>query len=181
MRFNEFGLTWQAALTVVLTAVGLYLLYIIVVRLLGQRVLGTMSSLDVMVVITMGAVLGRAILGDSTDLLGGSIALLTLLVIQALFHQLRRWRSTEALLRNAPLALVVDGVVHEANLKRAHVDPQDLWARMRMAGVHDPGQVALMVLESTGQISLLHKGGAIDPRLTEGIRGVDASDRARPN
>lgn len=170
---DGFGISWGEAATVALTAVGLYVLFIGVVRVLGQRVLGTMSSLDVIVVITMGAVLGRAILGFSTDLLGGAVALLTLLLIQALFSQLRRWPPTEHLVRSRPVALVVNGKLHEANLRRSHVDTLDVWARMRAAGVTSPDQVALMVLESTGQVSVVRAGEPIDPRLLAGVRGVE--------
>ena len=172
MDVTDFGLTWHEAFTVAGTAVGLYLLFVIVVRLLGQRMLGTMSSIDVIVVITMGAVLGRAILGISTDLLGGAVALLTLLAIQAVFWQMRRWPPTERLVRNPPMALVVDGRFHEQNLRRTHLDQSDVWARMRVAGIRSPDEIALMVLESTGQVSVIRAGGPVDARILEEVRGV---------
>lgn len=173
MDADGFGISGQEAATVALTAIGLYILFVAVVAVLGQRVLSSMSSLDVIVVITMGAVLGRAILGISTDLLGGAIAMLTLLAIQALFAQLRRWEPTERLFRRRPVALVVNGVLHSENLKRSHVEPLDVWARMRVAGVSNPDQVALMVLESTGLVSVIRAGEPIDRRLLTGVRGVE--------
>lgn len=172
MTPESYGLTWQDALTIAATAVGLYVLFLGLVRVLGQRILSTMSSLDVIVVITMGAVLGRAILGVSTDLLGGAVAVVSLLVIQAVFSQLRRWPPTEHLVRTRPVVLVHDGWLLAENLRRTHLDEADLWARLRVSGVRSPDEVALMTMESTGQISLIRRGEPIDPRLLQGLRGL---------
>ncbi|MFV0254201.1 MAG: DUF421 domain-containing protein [Beutenbergiaceae bacterium] len=173
MEVQEFTPGWQDLSTVVLTAVMLYVVFIAVVRILGQRVLGTMSSLDVLVVITMGAVLGRAILGVSTNLAGGIVAMLTLLAIQALFAQLRKWPRTKHFVRNRPIALVVDGRVLQQNLDRCHIEQSDLSARMRVAGVRSVDEIALMVLESTGQVSLVRSGAPVDRRLYADVRGVE--------
>lgn len=170
MNLGSFGMSWQEAFTVAATSVGLYLLFLALIRLLGQRILSTMSSLDVIVVITMGAVLGRAILGISTTLLGGAVAVVSLLVIQAGVAQLRRWGPTEHLVRTQPVVLIKDGVILRDNVRRTHVDDADLWARLRLAGVRSPAEVALLTLESTGQISLIRAGQPIDPRLLFGLR-----------
>ncbi|MFV0426770.1 MAG: YetF domain-containing protein [Beutenbergiaceae bacterium] len=76
-------------------------------------------------------------------------------------------------MRNRPLALVIDGRIHEANLKRSHIEHSDLWARMRIVGVHSPDEVALMVLESTGQVSLVRAGAPLDHRLYADVHGVE--------
>ena len=162
MNLESFGLSWTEAATVSLTAVGLYLVFLALVRVLGPRILTPMSSLDVIVVITMGAVLGRAILGVSTDLSGGAVALVSLLAIQAAFSKLRRWNRAEHLLRSRPVALVHEGVVLTENVARIRLDADDLWARLRLAGFRSPDDVALMTMESTGQISVIRRGEPIE-------------------
>lgn len=174
MNLDSFGMSWQDAITVAATAVGLYLLFLVLVRLLGQRILTSRSSLDVMLVITLGAVLGRAILGASTDLMGGAVAVLSLLLIQAVFSRLRRWRPTEHLVRLRPVVLIWNGTILEDHVQRTRLDDADLWARMRLVGVGSPDEVALMTMESTGEISVLRRGEPIDERV---LAGLDLPDR----
>lgn len=165
------------AVTVAVTAAVLYVVFVLLIRLLSQRVLTAMSSLDVIVVITMGAVIGRAILGVSTDLAGGVVALVTLFVIQAMFALARRWGRVGWLLRNLPLALIADGEVLGENLRRARLEPEDLWSRLRIAGVSGPQEVAAMVLESSGQISVVRRSMTMDPRMLEGVAGLRSGSR----
>ncbi|WHF21465.1 hypothetical protein QJS66_14720 [Kocuria rhizophila] len=50
-------------MAVALSAAGIYVVFLVFVRLPGQRVLSAMSTFDVVVTVMLGAVAGRVILG----------------------------------------------------------------------------------------------------------------------
>lgn len=75
---------------VVLSAIGIYLGFMVLVKIFGSRVLSSMTASDAVVVIMFGAVGGRVILGHPPTLAAGLIGLLTLMLLEAAFGTLRR-------------------------------------------------------------------------------------------
>jgi uncharacterized membrane protein YcaP (DUF421 family) len=161
------------AVGVVLSAIGMYCTFLILVRLFGQRTLSNMSTFDFAAVIAMGAVAGRAILGDTPTLEAGMIGLATLFILQAVAGHLRRHRLAAAAMSNRPLLLVAGGQVLRENLVRSHIVEAELHAKLRLAGVRNTSELACVILESTGAVSILRRGEPIDPALLDGVTGAE--------
>ena len=68
MDWMEYGLNGVDAIRVVVSCVTFYIGIILLMRVFGQRTLSSLSSFDVAAIIAMGAVIGRAILGDTPTL-----------------------------------------------------------------------------------------------------------------
>src|SRR5699024_7576907 len=165
------GVTWLEALAVVLATTGMYVALVVIVRVLGQRVLSSMSSVDLAAVITFGSVMGRAALGESPRLVGGLIALVTLVVLQATVGQIRALRWGARAVTNRPVLLMAGSTILNESLKRCHVVPSELQSRLRMAGIRHPGEVSAVVLETSGTVSVLRRGEPLDPMLLSGVVG----------
>ena len=58
------------------------------------------------------------------------------------------------------------------NLETTKVTASDVRAKLREANVTDWSQVRAVVLETTGDVSVLH-GETLDPTLLEGVAGAD--------
>lgn len=97
----ELGITLPHAVGVVLSAAGIYVVFLVFVRLLGQRVLSAMSTFDVVVTVMLGAVAGRVILGHPPTL-SGVLGLATLFLLEAVFGQLGTRPRLQQLLRTPP-------------------------------------------------------------------------------
>ena len=72
------GVSWRVAGSVVVATIAMYLLLVVLIKVLGQRNLLGMSSLDLGCVLTLGAVIGRTALLATPTLLSGVIAVCTL-------------------------------------------------------------------------------------------------------
>src|SRR6185437_4281825 len=66
----------------IVSTIGMYLVMVVLIRVLGQRLIASLSSFDLAAVITFGAIIGRAALGDRPRLTTGVVALCTLVLIQ---------------------------------------------------------------------------------------------------
>lgn len=161
------------ALAVMISTVGMYLAMLLLVKLIGQRMLGGMSSFDLAAVIAFGAIIGRASLGEVPELGGGLVALVTLVVLQAAAGALRVFRTGARIVTSTPVLLIADGEILHRQLRRTHVARGELASRLRLAGVHHPGEVYAAILEPTGAISVLRHGEPVDPFLFEGVLGAD--------
>jgi uncharacterized membrane protein YcaP (DUF421 family) len=168
--WSGLGVSPTEALYVVLSAVGIYCAFLVLVRLLGQRTMANMSSFDFAAVLAMGAVAGRAILGHTPTLAAGAIGLGTLFALQAVAGQFRRSRLGAAALNNRPLVLMAGSDLLRHNLVRAHIVEEELHTRLRLAGIRNTSEVACVILEPTGAVSVLRRGEPIDPALLAGVR-----------
>lgn len=147
----------DAVLMVVLSAVALYGLLILFTRLVGLRSFSKMSGFDFAITIAIGSVLGSVTLWQKPTLWEGAVALGALFGLQFVVGNLRRRLAGVAdLLDNKPL-LLMDGpeVLHD-NLRRANITEADLRAKLREANVTQMEQVRAVVMESTGDVSVLH-------------------------
>lgn len=170
---EHFSITAIDALSVIVATAGLYWMFVLLVRLLGQRALARMSSTDLAVIIVVGAVIGRAALGETPVLAAGILAMITLFAMQALAGQLRRLIKTAWPLNNAPLLLMAGSGFLEENLRRIHLDEEEVWPKLREAGIRHRSEVAAVILEPTGEISVLRRGIPLDRSLLADVRGVE--------
>ncbi|MBG6084856.1 DUF421 domain-containing protein [Zhihengliuella flava] len=168
------GITWLEAGAVALATVGMYVALIVLVRLLGQRMLSSMSSYDLAAVIAFGGIIARASLGDAPRLGGGVVALVTLVALQALSGLVRRTRWGFALIVNRPVLIMAGPEVIEAHLRRCHITRRELNSRLRQSGISHPSQVGAVVFEASGALSVIRAGQPIDPELFETVIGGEA-------
>ncbi len=146
---------------------------IFLVRIIGLRSFSKMTAFDFVVTVAIGSLLAGAC--QSTSWQGfaqASLAISTLLGVQYVAARMRRSSDTlEAIIQNSPVLLMRDGVILHEALNATRVAEDDLIAKMREANVLDISQVRAVVLETTGDISVLH-GSALQERLIDGVRRV---------
>ncbi|WP_026534803.1 DUF421 domain-containing protein [Arthrobacter sp. H14] len=172
--WENLGISPVEALMVAVSAIGMYFTFLILIRLLGQRVLASMSSFDLAAVIALGSVAGRSILGYTPTLTAGIIGVATLLAMQAITGRIRQSRRGSAIVSNRPLLLMAGREVLIGNLHHAHMVEDELHAKLRQAGVRATSEVACVILESTGAVSVLHRGELIEPDLLRNVQDAGA-------
>lgn len=167
------GVTPLEGLAVVLGTAGMYVTMLIIIKLVGQRMLSSMSSFDMAAVIAFGSILGRAALGETPRLAAGVLSLATLVVMQAIAGLVRSVRRGGRLIVSEPVLLMAGSTVVEENMRHCHVVVAELQSRLRQAGIRHRGEVAAVVFEPSGTISVLRRGDRIDPNLLDGVRGAE--------
>lgn len=167
---QELGITWPHAIAVVLSAIGIYMAFLLFVRIFGQRVLMAMSTFDVVVTVMLGSVAGRVILGHPPSLTSGILGLAMLFVLEAIFGQLRSSLRVHRFLNSPARLLMAGSEVLDTNLKRSHITRFELNGALRRAGIRSYGEVACVLHESDGNISVLRRGMPIDPALLVNVQ-----------
>jgi uncharacterized membrane protein YcaP (DUF421 family) len=172
--------TGSAALMVVFTAVGVYLTLLLFTRLAGLRSFSKLSSFDFAITVAIGSVVATVILSDDPPLVQGIIGLASLFGIQSIVSALRnRSGRVRRAVDNTPLLLMAGDEVVAENLREARMTRDDLRAKLREANVLHPDQIRAVVMESTGDVSVLH-GSPDDPALDlDVLRNVKGQERLR--
>ncbi|CTQ32006.1 DUF421 domain-containing protein [Jannaschia rubra] len=143
---------------------------ILCVRLAGLRAFSKMSSYDFAVTVSFGSVLAGTVLNPDTALWHGLMAMASLFAVQWVIGLMReRWSAVQELTDNNPILLMKDGKVLEGNMASAHITRSELSAKLREANVLHLTEVRAVVLETTGDVSVLH-GKSLDDDLLDGVR-----------
>jgi uncharacterized membrane protein YcaP (DUF421 family) len=158
---------------VIVSAIGVYVAFTVLIRLLGQRSIARMSTFDVLLVLVVGSVAGRVITGYTPSLAAGVLALIVLFATHLAVQRLARRRWFAWFVRDRPVLLMGGAELMEAHLRRAGVSRAELHAVLRAAGIGDPREVAAVVLESAGGVSVVRRGVPLDRRLFADVVGSE--------
>ena len=169
--FDDWILTsWSSVVWVLLSTVGIYLAVIVLTRLNGLRSFAKMSAFDFATTVATGSLLAATVASENPPVLRGVVAIAALFLMQHLVARLRVGSSVfRGAVDNAPLLLLRDGELLRSNLQRARITEADLWSHLRAANIGRLEEVRAVVLETTGDISVLH-GNDVDDRLLAGVR-----------
>lgn len=143
---------------------------VVVVRFIGLRAFSKTTAFDFVVTVATGSLLAGASQATSwTGFAQPSLAMASLLGTQYIVARLRRKSETfETVVQNSPVLLMRDGEILEPALRATRVARSDLIAKLREANVLDLAEVRAVVVETTGDISVLH-GKALDEQLITGV------------
>lgn len=165
--WHNLGITPSEALWVLMGAAGIYTVFFLFVRAFGLRALASWSTLDKAIVIALGSLLGRVVLGYTPTLAAGVVGL------AAMFGMLRleRWTREKdvSFLAIRPVLLMAGSQVLPEGLRKARVLEDELHFKLRQAGIRNFSEVAAAILETTGDVTVLRRGQLIDPQLVKRV------------
>jgi len=151
----ELGMPWWEF---VLRAVAVYVVVLVMVRLSGKRTVGQFTPFDLLVVVLLGTAVQNSLIGEDTSLLGGLILAATLLGLNWGVGKLSsRSRRFDEVVEGKPVILVRHGHLFRDELARQSLSEHDFAIARRSAGYATLGEIALAVLESSGEISFIRR------------------------
>src|SRR4030095_8029360 len=138
-------------------AILVFIIALVYIRIAGMRSFGTKSSFDVVLSITMGAVLSRTITGHYP-----LFPCLAAAVTLAFFHRLvafvsSRSSSFNSLVSGKAIQIFAEGALLEDRLKRFHITDEDVKKTLREENLDDFEKVKSIWLETDGKISVVKK------------------------
>ena len=168
------GSSWPQLATVLIATVAIYGTVILAGRIMGLRSFAKMSAFDFAATIAVGSIAASTAILDTVSLAAGAVALGTLYLLQAVVARLRVGsRSVQQRVDNSPLVLMAGSEVLHDHLRLGQVTVDDLRAKLREAGVRDRSEVRVVVLETTGDISVVAGPDPVETWLLEGVRGAE--------
>jgi len=155
-----------------ITAISSFALYfgvMIVIRLNGLRSLSKMSGHDFAVTVAIGSIVASTVVQKEPSIIQGLFAISLLLLIQSIFSRWRLKRKAPYL-ENQPILLMRGETILFENLTKAKITENDLIGKLREVNVKDFKDIHAVVLEQTGDISVLHGNAELNPKLLQGVK-----------
>jgi len=172
--------SWSNVGWIVLSALLMLAVVVAIIRVVGLRSLSKMSSIDFAVTVAIGSIIGSVVV-SSASVAEGALAVGSLLAVQWLIAQFRRRSFGSRVVDNTPILLVRDGEFIDDALTDARVTRSDIYAKLRQANVHSMDAVIAVVLETTGDISVIHGDGRLDAELFDTVRRFRADGPLSPD
>tara|TARA_R110002167_G_scaffold176835_2_gene376520 strand:- start:77 stop:613 length:537 start_codon:yes stop_codon:yes gene_type:complete len=159
---------------VLVSTIATYAVILLYTRIVGLRSFSKMSAADFAMTVAVGSLFGSTISSPSPSLMLGITAIGCLFLGQWLIAVLRQRSATfSSAVDNQPLLLMKGHEMIEANLRKANVTREDVFAKLREANALNYDQVLAVVFESTGDISVLHsnESAVLEPDFMSGVIG----------
>ena len=154
----------------------IYLIMIIYTRLSGLRTYGKLTSFDFAITIAYGSLIATIMLSKNVSAVQGTVALGVLILLQYLLSAYRkRHKRLDDLVSNTPLLLVHRGKILRENMLEVNLTEENLVAKLREANAFSLSEVHAVVMETTGDVSVLHtadKQRRLDDYLLIGVTGL---------
>ena len=147
---------WEPLVRTVLTGVCAYAALILLLRVSGKRTLSKMNAFDLVVTVALGSTLASVLTSSDVSLAQGVVAFALLIGLQFLITWFSlRSRRVRDLTRSEPALLAYGGHPFDSVLRRERITRGELDAAVRDAGIGALENVAAVVLETDGTISVI--------------------------
>lgn len=169
---NDLGAAAPIARALLLTS-GAVVWTLLLARLAGLRAFSKATAFDFAATIATGSLIAQAgTRSELSEYVQAMSAIGAVFLVQYVLAKARRMSATFAkAVDNEPRLLMRDGCFLEEAMSEARITKETLLEMIRKSEVSSVAKVKAMVLETTGDISVL-KGDDLDGRLLEGVRGA---------
>lgn len=146
---------------------------VLLVRIVGLRAFSKMTAFDFVATIATGSLIAQAgTRADWSEFFQAMTAIAGVFLIQWLLATARQHsKSLADLMSNCPVLLMENGKFLDEALAQSRVTRSSVIEKLRAANVSDIEKVHAVVLETTGDISVIH-GEGFDQSLLAGVRRI---------
>ena len=153
---NIFFNGWPSILRTVILTILAYITMIFFLRVSGQRTLAKMNAFDFIITIALGSAFATVALNKNVTLADGSVAFFLFISLQATLTWLSvRSKSVKNIITSSPTMLLYKGDILWDVLKRERITLDEIHMAARKKGIVDLHQIDLIVLETTGDITII--------------------------
>lgn len=161
---------WGGLLRVLVVGVSAYASLLLLLRISGKRTLAKLNAFDFVVTVALGSTLATVLLSSDVALAEGVLAMAVLVALQFSVAWLSvRSRTVERLVKSEPTLVYRNGFLHSP-MRRMRVTTDEIRQAVRAAGHAQLGEVAAVVLETDGSLSIL-------PEVPESLGPPPSDDR----
>ncbi|QEG38808.1 DUF421 domain-containing protein [Roseimaritima ulvae] len=165
---------WAPVVRTLVVGAVAYAALIGILRASGKRTLSKMNAFDFIVTIALGSTLASALTSQNVSLVQGVTALGLLVFLQLVSTWLAvRYTWYSGLIKSEPTLVFFQGRYLRDAMKKQRITQEEILAAMRQNGIAQPSEVAAVVIETEGTLSVIPEGPASAEELRNlGVEGT---------
>ena len=155
-------------LRVVVFSVSSFLFLFVVTKIMGKKQIAQLSFLDYVIGISLGSIAAEMATDPERPFYHFFIAMAIYLVLDLVLTLVaRKGTFLKKFLRGRPLILLEAGKINYRNLTRSKLDINDLLSLCRAKGYFDLRDVAYVIFETSGDVSILPSSRAVNAKSAD--------------
>lgn len=164
--------SWDNVFRILLVGTLAYIGLLLLLRISGNRTLSKMNSFDLVITIAFGSALSAVLTSEDVPLIEGMAAIALLVLLQFIITWLAvRSKGVSKVVKTQPTLLMKRGeFLHDA-MKKVRVTEGEMHAAMRQHGLGASEQVAAIVMETDGSLSVISSDKAQSMSALKGVHG----------
>jgi len=143
-----FRILWSALI--------IYVLIIVYIRILGKRSTSQLNNFDWIVTVSVGSIVASTVILKDTSIVEGGLSIFILMLLQfvvtKLMHNSEKFREV---VKSTPQLLLFEGDFIEENMKKERILKPEVYAAIRQDGFKSVKQIYAVVLETNSKISII--------------------------
>ncbi len=174
MILNDiFFKDWYSLLNITVTTILVYVGIIIILRVSGKRTLSKMNAFDFIVTVALGSCLGSIALTTDIPIINGLWTIILLVSLQYIITLLSaKYPLFKKKISSDPTLLFFQGDYLHSALQKERITKEEVLQTLRMKGYDDVKSIEVIILEATGDISVIKKIENISSPVYERIENV---------
>lgn len=154
------------ALEIIVRTLIIYGYTLVLLRWLGSRTVGQLSTVEFLLVIALGSAVGDAMFYPDVPLLHAMIVVTVVVVANRILDELiRKSPRAERLIDGEPYEVIRDGVLSTRFLKHGPISREELFQRLRENGIEQLGEVKRAYIEKDGHLTTFRFSDEARPGL----------------
>lgn len=155
---NIFFDNWNSVFRIIIITVLAYVALIVLLRSSGKRTLSKMNAFDFIITVALGSAFATVALTKSIPLFDGVLAFFLFIFLQYVISWLSvRISKIKQLVTSRPSMLLYQGELYHDILKKERITVDEIHMAARQKGITDLKEIDVMVLETTGDITIIQK------------------------
>lgn len=148
--------SWTGLGRVLVVGTLAYAALVMILRISGKRTLTKLNAFDLVVTVALGSTLATVLLSKSVALVEGVLAMTLLVLLQFIITWLSvRSPGFQALVKSEPTLILRQGRFLDGAMRAQRITREEIVAALRASGVTDAAEVAAVVLETDGSLSVI--------------------------
>lgn len=157
------GVDWQELFgfslpvtELIIRGTAMYWFLFLIFRFIVRRNIGAVGIADLLLLVIVADASQNAMAGEYRSVSDGMVLVATLVIWNLLLDWLSyRCPAFRRFAVATSLCLVKDGRINRRNMRREFITEEELWSKLRQAGVKELAEVKLVTLEGDGEITVV--------------------------
>ncbi|HET7643409.1 MAG TPA: YetF domain-containing protein [Nitrososphaeraceae archaeon] len=156
---NAFNVDLKMIFAVIFRTTIVTLLIVFVIKWLGNKGLGQLSSIELIIILGLGNAVSEPMLNPNEVSIpqGFAVIIIAIAIFKMYDYLTTRYKKFSKVIVAEPILLVKDGnILHDA-LMKARISKDEFESYLRLSGTDDISNIRLSYLEINGQVSFIKK------------------------
>ncbi|HEX5187601.1 MAG TPA: YetF domain-containing protein [Nitrososphaeraceae archaeon] len=156
---NAFNIDYKTIFAVIFRTTIVTLLIVFVIKWLGNKGLGQLSSIELIIILGLGNAVSEPMLNPTETSIpqGFAVIIIAIAIFKMYDYLTTRYKRFGKVIVAEPILLVKDGnILHDALLK-ARISKDEFNSYLRLSGTENVSDIKLSYLEINGQVSFIKK------------------------